>query len=86
MTEEDRAWELYTNGMKSKWVSNRVKDRNDFKDCSEYDEYMNMSHLENEQITKKLSKVYNENLEEFLQPELEKYKNLKVIIDNKKKI
>jgi len=40
---ENIAWELYTNGMKSRWVSNRVKDRNDFKNCSEYDEYMDMA-------------------------------------------
>ena len=41
-SEEDWAWEIYTNGMKAKWVRGRVKDRKDFKGCDEYDEYMKM--------------------------------------------
>ena len=40
---EDWAWEIYTNGMKSSWKPDRVKDRKDFKGCAEYDEYMGMA-------------------------------------------
>ncbi len=44
---EDWAWEIYTNGMKSSWKPNRVKDRKDFKDCEEYDEHMEMASMIN---------------------------------------
>jgi hypothetical protein len=40
---EDVAWDIYINGMKSKWVSDRVTNRDNFKDCDEYDEHMEMA-------------------------------------------
>jgi len=40
---ENMAWDIYINDMKSKWVSNRVTNQNDFKKCDEYDEYIELS-------------------------------------------
>ena len=40
---EDLAWDIYVNGMKSKWSDDRVKSRKDFPKCDEYREYMEMA-------------------------------------------
>ena len=50
---EDWAWEIYTKGMRSSWKPDRVKDRKDFKGCSEYDEHMGMAEDLNRLKTKK---------------------------------
>lgn len=42
-TVEDWAWDIYVNGIKSKWVHDRVIKREDFRECSEYDEYMELA-------------------------------------------
>jgi len=42
-TTEDWAWDIYINGVKSRWVTDRVTNRNDFKGCREYNEHMEMA-------------------------------------------
>ena len=56
---EDMAWHIYINGMKSKWVSNRVTNKNDFKNCGEYNEYIEMSRdiIKHKKQIKKLNTI-----------------------------